>query len=456
MKRAVRNAVGPVAVLSLAALSPFASEAPHSARSSDLAEELRRGASALGAAHRASPRAGELRFEFEDEERRFVDYFPQLATEKRGVALGFMNLAQRRATHSLLATALSREGYLEVQNIASLEDVLRHSGLDGLGRLSDDYTMQLFGEPEGDGPWAMKYEGHHVSVNMTVLEGEVRGTPLFLGANPVEVRQGPRAGQRAFAPQHELAFALLESLSAEQRVHAHSVAPPEREAIQRGLPSAAPRPRGLAGAAMDDAQRALLLDLIATCLRPLEASVAWDQMERVLEAGVDKLHFHWRGPTGAHERHAYRIQGPAIWIDYEVLQNPGEDDANHVHLLVRDPQRDFGMDLLQAHRLAHAGLEAKRARALADLAQLEQATLQFATLNGGRYPDSLEWLVTPDANGRTYLDRTSLPKDPWGTVYVYHPPGPGEKACSLLSLGADGLEGGEGADADIALSRASK
>ena len=40
-----------------------------------------------------------------------------------------------------------------------------------------------------------------------------------------------------------------------------------------------------------------------------------------------------------------------------------------------------------------------------------------------------------------------MPKDPWGNRYVYVLTGP--QRFSLASLGADGVEGGEGAAADI-------
>lgn len=46
-----------------------------------------------------------------------------------------------------------------------------------------------------------------------------------------------------------------------------------------------------------------------------------------------------------------------------------------------------------------------------------------------------------------YIER--LPKDPWGNAYVYQVPGPDSRAYALISLGQDGLTGGEGLDADI-------
>ena len=91
--------------------------------------------------------------------------------------------------------------------------------------------------------------------------------------------------------------------------------------------------------------------------------------------------------------------------------------------------------------------EAKWGKAKSDINGISQALQQYA-INNGRYPDSLEALVTPDSNNRTYLDLKALPQDPWGNEYVYEPPlGSGEEP-RIICLGADGAPGGEGDDQD--------
>ena len=83
------------------------------------------------------------------------------------------------------------------------------------------------------------------------------------------------------------------------------------------------------------------------------------------------------------------------------------------------------------------------------------SALDLFYLDAGRYPSSAEGLmalVRPTAgvaawNG-PYLKGGSLPDDPWGTPYVYRSPGQ-RGAYDLISLGADGQEGGSGTAADI-------
>lgn len=85
----------------------------------------------------------------------------------------------------------------------------------------------------------------------------------------------------------------------------------------------------------------------------------------------------------------------------------------------------------------------------ADITAIESSLKEYAINNGGKYPDSLEALVTPDENGYTYLDRKSVPLDPWKNEYMYEPPSSGNPDPRVFTYGKDGAPGGEGDDADI-------
>ena len=82
-------------------------------------------------------------------------------------------------------------------------------------------------------------------------------------------------------------------------------------------------------------------------------------------------------------------------------------------------------------------------KAKADIATIAQAVDQYAIENNGRYPESLEALVTPDENGFAYLNQETVPKDPWGQEYAYEPPPPGAHEYRVLTYGSDGVPGGE-------------
>ena len=100
--------------------------------------------------------------------------------------------------------------------------------------------------------------------------------------------------------------------------------------------------------------------------------------------------------------------------------------------------------------------EARRTKAVMDIKAIEMALIRYK-LDSGVYPSTeqgLEALVTEPTTGVIprnwkeggYLDK--VPKDPWRSPFIYLHPG-GHKEFDLVSYGADGVEGGEGKDADI-------
>ncbi len=100
------------------------------------------------------------------------------------------------------------------------------------------------------------------------------------------------------------------------------------------------------------------------------------------------------------------------------------------------------------------GENAKRKAAKIEIEQIGQ-TLDLFKLEVGRYPSSqegLQALLSAPAgvsnwNG-PYWKKATLPKDPWGNEYKYVAPGQ-HGAYDIVSLGADGKEGGDGANKDI-------
>ena len=96
---------------------------------------------------------------------------------------------------------------------------------------------------------------------------------------------------------------------------------------------------------MDEGGRGKLVGLIRQYLtRSAEelSEAAWRRIER---AGLDTVTFAWAGPADRGQGHYYAVSGPTFMIEYDNVQN----DTNHVHSVWRDPQGDFGRDVLAAH-----------------------------------------------------------------------------------------------------------
>ncbi len=284
-------------------------------------------------------------FEFKDPERLNWHFIPR---DRKGLSWKQMSPAQRHLATSLLASGLSQRGLIKATTIMSLEQILLELEQGrGPKRDPEEYYWSLFGTPAPKGTWGWRVEGHHLSLNFTVVDGSVASaTPSFLGTNPAEVRQGPRAGLRVLAAEEDLGRDLLRSLDPEQRQTA-VVAPTAPPDVLSGASRKAEplQPEGLAAARMTDAQQALLRKLVEEYLRRARPEVADADLLQIEKAGWGKVAFAWAGPTEPGKGHYYRVQGPTFLLEYDNTQN----DANHVHAVWREFHGDFGDDVLARH-----------------------------------------------------------------------------------------------------------
>ena len=171
-------------------------------------------------------------------------------------------------------------------------------------------------------------------------------TPSFFGSNPNE-RQDAGVVMRVLAPEEDLARELVKSLDPGQRKVAilSARAPPD---ILAGPGRKLTDPEGIRYAQLGELQQGLLVRLIKLYLerhRPDVASAEWARIER---AGLENVRFAWAGGLEPRQGHYYRVQGKSFVLEYDNTQN----DANHIHTVWRDAERDFGVDLLREHYLA--------------------------------------------------------------------------------------------------------
>jgi hypothetical protein len=277
----------------------------------------------------------------DDAARRWLEYRPE---PRPGLCLAETSPAARKAAHRLLGLALSEHAFAQAMAITSLEEVLDRRELGARGRHSGDYWVAVFGEPGGADPWSWRFEGHHVSVTMTIADGQVSPAPLFLGANPARVTYAGRVVSRPLGPEEDLALALLDALSPAARAAA-IVSDHAPEDIESARDARAGRiePAGLAGSGLGPTARAALSQLVAVYLDRLPPALAQAEAER---AAAGELHFAWAGPAAPGTRHYYRVQGDDLLIEYDNT----EVEANHAHTVLRRPRSDFGADVLAAHR----------------------------------------------------------------------------------------------------------
>src|SRR5262245_29867160 len=295
----------------------------------------------------------QARYLFQDAERGNFHFFP---VARRGVPLKQLKEGQRHLALALMSATLSHAGTQKVLTVMSLGDYLKETDkMPNLHRDSDQYHVTIFGTPSADGTWGYRFEGFHLSLNVTIVRGRwISVTPSFIGAIPATVPDGPRKGLQVLEQETELGRALAQSLTAEQRKVGFGKIPDfltetvggfvtgNKRKLERG------KPRGLAASGMTVEQRDLLMKLVRVHVGRIRKELADQDLARIARAGTEKIHFQWAGGPKAGEPHHYLIQGPTFLIEYDNTQ----DEANHVHCIYRDFDNDFG-DAMVEHYSKH-------------------------------------------------------------------------------------------------------
>lgn len=283
-------------------------------------------------------------FSFDDDERLNWHFIPK---ERKGLPLREMSPYQKHLASALLSAGLSQTGYIKAVTIMSLEDVLKTMENDsGERRNPEKYYFSIFGTPLNTSPWGYRIEGHHFSQNYTVVDGKVIDGPSFFGANPAEVRQGPRKGLRTLAGEDDLGLAVIQLLDLPQRktaivdpnAYKDILSSASRKAALAGQPS------GLAASNMRPKQFDALMALMQAYARNVPGQLA-ERREGQIEKANRDIQFAWSGGTDPGDPHYYRVQAASFLIEFDDTQ----DGANHIHSVWRDLSGDFGQDLLKLH-----------------------------------------------------------------------------------------------------------
>ena len=291
--------------------------------------------------------SAKARYSFEDEERFDWHFVPR---ERNGIPFKELNDSQRQAALNLLKASLSDQGFQKANNIMALENILREvesRGGDDTYRDPLNYSLTIFGNPDGQNIWGWRLEGHHISINFSSAKGElVSSTPTFWGSNPAIVRTGRFTGRQILKQETDLGFTLVNSLDKDQQKIAVVSPKAPAEIITNNQRAAElQEPKGLGVPDMKEPQKKLFLQLLNVYVKNYQLGFSKRLMDKIEKAGIENLSFAWAGSLQPGAAHYYRIQGPMLLIEYDNTQN----NANHVHTVVRDLTNDFAADILREH-----------------------------------------------------------------------------------------------------------
>ena len=289
-------------------------------------------------------------FLLEDKERINMHFVPII---RKGPTFHDFTDEQAKSAIDLLKASLSHEGYRKSKEIMELEKVLivieenKFKMADGTGRDPLNYHFCIFGEPSPTNIWGWRFEGHHISLNFMINDGSiVSSTPSFFGSNPGVVPIEEQKGKEVLKAETELGFRLVNSLNEKQLGTTRFSETAPREILTgTDVKVAGIEPKGIAFTTLEDNQKKIFMDLLNVYIDNYELGFSKTLRSKIEKAGIENLYFAWAGGLERGTGHYYRIQGPMLLIEYDNTQN----NANHVHSVVRDLTNDFAEDILRAH-----------------------------------------------------------------------------------------------------------
>ncbi|MCG2589505.1 DUF3500 domain-containing protein [Rhodohalobacter sulfatireducens] len=305
---------------------------------------------------------------FDDSSRTQWTNLPVGLATRPGLRYGALSEDSRIEFHHLLTTLFSSQGYLKTTSILQLDDILNvvyetaykrgdipDQAIEQIRNLDwslENYYISFYGEPGPVEPWGIKFEGHHISYNLTATGDDFSMTPLFLGSDPAEVKISKYAGIRVLSKEEDYGIKLINALDDEQKSNATLSQDVPGDILTN--PSSTQRLleyQGIKASELTDTQKKLLKRLISEYIGNLEHEKYQYYLEKIDSSGIDEIYFAWIGSYQRMNPHYYAINGPDFLIEYD---NVGfNNDGNHIHTIWREKGNDFGADLLREHRVNH-------------------------------------------------------------------------------------------------------
>ncbi len=281
-------------------------------------------------------------FDFKNEERENWHFVP---LDRQGVRLDTLAIEKQHLAHAILSSGLSQKGYLTASQIMSLEAYLAAKENNTDMRNPGKYYLAIFGIPAATGTWAWRFEGHHLSINLTLVDGKLQDTPSFFGANPAEIMDGPRKGLRPLGEIEDAARALATEFQKAGQPVVFTEKSPQDVISGQDRSAKALAEDAVHCEKLNEGDRKKVLHLFDTIYALQRESIGANELGKLHNQDAKKITFAWAGSLERGQAHYFRLQSPDILIEYANSQN----NANHAHLTLRNLHDDFGRDLLKEH-----------------------------------------------------------------------------------------------------------
>jgi hypothetical protein len=306
--------------------------------------------------------------DFTDSARTNWTNLPLGLQARSGLRYGDLSEQSKIAFHKVLSSLFSSQGYLKTFAIMQVDDILHElfeiqfqqgkvneRSMQFIRKLNWDYGnyyVAIAGNPQNESVWGLKFEGHHLSINITAAGDLITMTPLFMGSDPAIVEDTQYAGLRPLSKEEDYGFWLINALDETQKAKATL-----SEKVPGDIITSPDRPqwleeyRGIKGSELNEGQQKILHYLIEEYIGNLDHQKAEEYLAKLHARGMEAVYFAWIGSYEPMKAHYYIIHSPDVLIEYD---NVGFlDNANHIHSIWREKGNDFGEDILKKHRMDH-------------------------------------------------------------------------------------------------------
>lgn len=284
-------------------------------------------------------------FPFKDPDRYNWSNEPENMHPRKGLQLSAMTDKQKLLLHKMLQAILSEQGYLKVANVIRLDEWLKQNyykqpAAKYYGEAL--YRIAFFGTPDDHKPWGWRFEGHHLSINVTWKNNQISVTPFFIGSHPAIMPTGPLAGLENLFSETELAHQLINSFTPQQLQKAViSKAEPKAAdiLIRTGKEPVLKSKEGILVSGLNPYQQQITKKLINSYVDNLAPALAKHYSTLIERKVWQHLRFIWMGSTKSGEPAYYRFQSPdGFVIEYCSRLH----EVNHIHTLWQFIPTNFG------------------------------------------------------------------------------------------------------------------
>jgi hypothetical protein len=284
--------------------------------------------------------------------RQWSNIHPFLS--RHGLLLETLDDSGRERALDVVRATLSPAGFTATRDVMRLNETIREITQSDAEYGEWLYWVSVMGDTSGNEPWGWQIDGHHLNVNCMMVGNQLVATPSFLGSEPVIADAGKYAGTEVFRQEEARGYALMNSLTAEQR---------KKALIGDELPGDVfttafrdnfeMHSEGIPFSDLSSTEQASLVGIVETYVGRMRADQAALKMAEV-KAHLSETTFAWIGSVEDDAPFYYRVHSPVVLVEFDHQSGTALDDPeasrHHVHSIIRTPNgNDYGTDLLRQH-----------------------------------------------------------------------------------------------------------